>query len=95
MPRSWSAASGAMERGSRSWCAVELGIPPGTGMLLTFEDGSPPCTVSQICHHIGTRSGPGVHPIEIELRCARESADGLEATLATGWPRVGNTPANL
>jgi hypothetical protein len=64
-------------------------------MLLTFEDGSPPCTVSQICHRIGTRSGPGVHPIEVELRCARESADGLQAALAAGWQRVAATPADL
>jgi hypothetical protein len=68
--------------------AVELGISPVSGMLLTFADGSPDCTVSQVCHRVGTRPDQGVHPIEVELRCARESVDGLEAALAAGWQRV-------
>ena len=56
-------------------------------MVLTFSDGTQDVTVSQVVHKVGTRPTDGVWPIEIELRCARESAIGLEEALAAGWQR--------
>jgi hypothetical protein len=57
-------------------------------MRLVFTDGSPDCVVSQVCHRVGVRPAQGVYPVEVELRCTRESAAGLEAALMAGWQRV-------
>ena len=68
--------------------AVELAIPPVPGMVLSFADGSPDCTVSWVRHRVGVTPAAGVVPVEVELVCTREPETVLEACLARGWAPV-------
>ena len=72
--------------------AAELAIPPVPGMVLAFEDGSPDCTVSKVCHRIGALASFGVLPVEVEIVCCKEPMAGLEVALAAGWQRVAPAP---
>jgi hypothetical protein len=73
--------------------AVELAIPPGQGMVLAFEDGSPECTISRVRHRTGVAASAGICPIEVELIGAKEPDTSLHACLeAGGWQRVGEPP---
>ena len=63
--------------------SYELGIPPVPGMVLIFPDGTE-VTVSTVRHRLDA-GGYGIRPVEVELRCTRESLAGLEQAEATGW----------
>jgi hypothetical protein len=55
------------------------------GMVLAFTDGTSDATVSIVKHRVGAPPALGVIPCEVELRCTKEPAAGLEAALAAGW----------
>jgi hypothetical protein len=54
-------------------------------MVLAFADGTPDATVSIVRHRVGPRPAVGLQPVEVELRCTKEPAAGLEVALAAGW----------
>jgi hypothetical protein len=74
--------------------ATELAIPPFHGMVLSFADGSPDCTVSWVRHRVGVTPTNGIVPIEVELIGCKEPEPALTACREAGW-QPAQAPAGV